>query len=339
MKSPVSFLKKWPSLQEFSRETIFIYDKNVLKNKDFQKWISKCSYKIAVNAGESLKTIDSYEKIAGQVQAMVAHNSLSSAGLTFVAIGGGSVGDFVGFLASTFQRGKSFRIIPTTWLAAIDSAHGGKNGLNLNHVKNQIGTFYSAEKVYIIQSVLKKLNPQQLNDSYAEAVKMSFILGGSLYNSLQKKSEVVWKALPKLIRAKYLVVQEDPFEKKGLRKILNLGHTMGHVFEAYHKLPHGQAVGLGILFALRFGLKRGSVHWDDFVIMNDKFFQIDYNITYQKAIRVPTAIVKKTLLQDKKLVGEGTIDFIFVTKPGWILKEKITVSDLIAEVKRQQKEL
>lgn len=339
IKSQIQYVKDLPKISEFPKAAILFYDKKTASHAFIKAWIARFDHKIALNAGESLKTMDSYSSVMKQIQKTCESHGLGGSELTFVALGGGSVGDFVGFVASTYQRGKKLISIPTTWLAAVDSAHGGKNGINLNGVKNQIGSFYPAHKIYISNKILKALPATSLNDSYAEALKICVINQPKLFSSMDMTSSVLIKNLPKLIDGKYAVVSKDPFEQNGLRKILNLGHTVGHVFETIHGLPHGQAVLLGMLFALRFSLKKKYLKWNDFLIITDKFFAVETDVTYQQAIHMPMASVLKILNQDKKMVSNQMIDFVFVRGLGKVFTQKILTGDIVKELLRQQQEL
>lgn len=338
-KGPVIYSKKLPSFTDFPKETILFYDKKTVKHKFIQQWVARFPCKIALNAGESLKTLNSYSSTLNQIQKMTQTFGIGGSQLTFVALGGGSVGDFVGFVASTYQRGRKFISIPSTWLAAIDSAHGGKNGLNLNGAKNQVGTFYPADQIYICDQVLKALPEESLNDAYAEALKIGIINRPKDFLKLEKKPAALVKALPSLISGKYDIVKKDPQEKLGLRKLLNFGHTVGHVFESMHHMPHGQAVFFGMLFSLRFSLKRKYITWDKFQIMTDKLFSIGTHITYQQALQMPMVDVRKRLLQDKKMLANQIVDFIFVRGLGKTFLKSVTVDEIIKELLRQQQEL
>ncbi len=338
-KNQVLYSQKWPALSQFPQETILFYDKKTLKHASIKAWISRFKYKIALNAGESLKTLNSYSATLNQIQKMTQTFGIGGSQLTFVALGGGSVGDFVGFLASTYQRGRQFISIPSTWLAAIDSAHGGKNGLNLNGAKNQIGTFYPADKIYICEAILKTLPAQALNDAYAEALKICIINRPQVFFKLFKNHQSLCHYLPQLIQGKYDIVEKDPLEKKGLRKLLNLGHTVGHVFESVHGLSHGQAVFFGMLFSLRFSLKKKYITWDEFQFISEKLFSIQTPMTYQEALRMPMAQVKTKLMQDKKMTTHRNIDFIFIRALGKTFLKSVTVDELIKELLRQQQEL
>lgn len=339
LKKQTQYVKNLPSRREFPRSTILFYDQKIMQHQFIKSWIASFEYQIALNAGESLKTLNSYSNILNQIQEITSSSETGGKDLTFIAFGGGSVGDFVGFLASTYQRGKRLISIPTTWLAAIDSAHGGKNGLNLNGVKNQIGSFYLPEKIYICEKILKTLPPEALNDAFSEALKIGIINRSKDFIRLEKEASSLYRHLPSLINGKYEIVKKDPHEKKGFRKLLNLGHTMGHAFESLHGLSHGQAVFFGLLFALRFSLKKKYIRWNEFQFITEKLFLIEVGLTYQQAIQIPIEKIKSALIQDKKRTSQQKIDFIFVRGLGKVFLKTVTVDMLIAELLRQRQEL
>ena len=167
-----------------------------------------------------------------------------------VAVGGGVVGDLCGFVAASYMRGVDFYNVPTTLLSQVDSSVGGKVAVNLGGVKNSVGFFYQPKRVLIDPDVLATLEKRQIACGLAEVVKMALTYDASLFEAVEggafEKSpeEVIAAAL----RIKMAVVREDEREK-GLRRILNFGHTLGHGIEAVAegKLYHGECVALGML--------------------------------------------------------------------------------------------
>lgn len=309
------------------------YDRNLLKHSFFQTWIRTFPLSFALKAGESLKTIDSYQTILEKVQKQALKTPFASDTI-FVAVGGGSVGDFVGFLASTYQRGKRLVQIPSTWLAAMDSAHGGKTGLNLNHVKNQIGTFYPAEKVILCRELLLSQPEGRLRDSFGEILKIAIINRPKLFWQIRFGANSVWRNLPQLISGKMAIVQKDPLEQSGLRKILNLGHTMGHVFEAAHGLAHGEAVLWGLLFSARWSFQLNLLNERDFIQISNRIFQI--LPTTKNYLNIPEKKVKALLSQDKKRKKSDHVDFIFIRHIGSVQMKSVTIDQIIAETQRQR---
>jgi 3-dehydroquinate synthase/shikimate kinase/3-dehydroquinate synthase len=182
-----------------------------------------------------------------------------------ISVGGGITGDVAGFAASLFKRGMKFINIPTTLLAQVDSSIGGKTGVNSKYGKNLIGSFYQPDLVVSDIQFLKTLPKREIICGYGEILKHSLIANKNFYNFLEKNSKKIFnlsspfieKAIYESCRIKKRVVEKDEKEK-GLRKILNFGHTFAHAYEAslgYSKrLNHGEAVILGLKTALNFSL-------------------------------------------------------------------------------------
>ena len=178
-----------------------------------------------------------------------------------INFGGGMVSDLGGFVASTYQRGIPFINIPTTLLGMIDAAVGGKNAINLNGVKNMVGTVNLPEKVVIDTQFLKTLSPLQLLDGFGEMLKYALIGNENLWDEIKKLGTIKSQDIKKewidcCISFKEKTVQQDLYDK-GPRHILNFGHTIGHAIEAYSmqkgdkkfasSIPHGHAVALGMV--------------------------------------------------------------------------------------------
>ena len=339
MKSPkLKFIKSLNQLQKTEwggvQKTVIFYDAYLTQIPGFKAWIRQFPFQIALKAGESLKTLNSYEQTVVKLQKF----SLSKDS-TFVAIGGGSVGDFVGFLASTFHRGKRLIQIPTTWLSAIDSAHGGKNGLNISGVKNQIGTFYPADQIYFIQSVLFFQKPKQVQDAFGEIFKIAIINQPGLFKNVEIADQFIWTHLDRIVNAKYKVIRKDPYEQSGHRQILNLGHTVGHFFEAHFKMSHGKSVYFGIIFSLRYSLQKGFINSKDFYQIMRSLLMLNTYGEYQSCLKVKATDFKKYVSMDKKKTTQNAVKFIFIHKAGKVSRETVTIDELYQELQRQQKEL
>lgn len=178
-----------------------------------------------------------------------------------IAFGGGVVGDIAGFLASIYKRGIPYIQVPTTLLAQVDSAIGGKTAVDLIQGKNLVGAFYQPRLVYSDATLLKTLNARQLRCGLAEVVKYGIISDTNLFKYLEKNHASILalreKALEFIVARssciKAKIVGKDERETKGLRIILNFGHTIGHAIEAasgYKGYHHGEAIALGMLVAL-----------------------------------------------------------------------------------------
>jgi len=177
-----------------------------------------------------------------------------------VAFGGGVIGDLSGFVASIYKRGTSYVQLPTTLLAQVDSAIGGKTALDLDSGKNLIGAFYQPRLVFSEIDFLKSLDIKQLRSGMAEVIKYAIIKDKRLFSFLENKSKEVIagksSALGMIIgscsKIKAKITSCDEKEVLGIRTILNFGHTIGHAIEAaggYRNYNHGQAVGLGMIIA------------------------------------------------------------------------------------------
>ena len=182
-----------------------------------------------------------------------------------ITIGGGITGDVGGFVASLYKRGLQFINLPTTLLSQVDSSVGGKTGVNTKEGKNLIGSFYQPKIVISDTDFLKSLPKREIICGYGEIFKHALILNKKFYNYLNKnsrkilnlKTPFIEKAIYESCRIKKMIIEKDEKEK-GIRKILNFGHTFAHAYEATlgysKKLNHGEAVILGIITALRFSL-------------------------------------------------------------------------------------
>ena len=183
-----------------------------------------------------------------------------------VNLGGGVVTDMGGFIASVYQRGIDFINIPTTLLGMVDASIGGKTGIDLGNLKNQLGVFASPKAIYTDITFLKTLEFKELRNGFAEMIKHSLIKDANFWTQLRSVQEVremmSEDLIIKAMQIKNIIIEEDPLET-GLRKILNFGHTAGHAIEGYFldKVPlnHGHAVALGIIVESHISFKRGLI--------------------------------------------------------------------------------
>ncbi|MDR0423076.1 MAG: 3-dehydroquinate synthase [Rickettsiales bacterium] len=221
--------------------------------------------KIVLPPGENSKSFDTYKNVAE----IILEKGLNRKDF-LVALGGGVIGDLTGFLASTLLRGIDFIQIPTTLMAMVDSSVGGKTAINSKAGKNLIGTFYQPKKVLIDISVLKTLDKRNLKAGYTEGVKHGLIGDKDYFEWCEKNGEkclsgdlsVLEYFVEKSVQFKANIVKQDEFETKGIRALLNLGHSFAHVYEKYTNynpelLLHGEAVGLGIRNSFMLSCKMG----------------------------------------------------------------------------------
>ena len=199
-----------------------------------------------VETGEVSKSLDVFAQL---LKAMFEHGF--SRRDCVVAVGGGVVGDLAGFVASAYMRGIDFYNIPTTLLSQIDSSIGGKTAINFCGVKNMVGTFYQPKKVLIDPELLKTLPQRQIANGLAESVKMALTSDRELFDIFENRNimENLDEIIVRSLQVKKAVVEQDEREA-GLRRVLNLGHTVGHGIESGGSEPalyHGECVALGLL--------------------------------------------------------------------------------------------
>ncbi len=259
---------------------------------------------VEIPPGESAKTLATAEAVW---RALVAQGATRADHV--VAVGGGVVGDLAGFCAATFQRGIPVVQVPTTVVAQVDSAYGGKTGVDLPEAKNYVGAYHQPAAVLVDPTTLATLPPEEHAAGYAEVLKTALIAGGPLWEHVRGGGAVDDATILACARTKLAVVAADERDG-GARQVLNLGHTVGHAIETvtgYARLRHGEAVGLGLLAALSLSGRpelRAEVHG------------------LLEAAGLPTAIdgvdaaeVAEATLKDKKRTGER-VPFVLVEAPG-----------------------
>jgi 3-dehydroquinate synthase len=205
---------------------------------------------VEIQAGEEYKTIETcYQLWLSLSEIGIDRKSL------MINLGGGVVTDLGGFVASTYMRGIKFINIPTTLLAMSDASVGGKTGVDLENLKNFVGTFSLAEMVIVHSQFLETLDEHQLKSGFAEILKHALIADETQWNELKlidyKDINSLANFLPRTIKVKSNIVEKD-FKEQNIRKNLNFGHTIGHALESYfltstHPILHGEAVAMGIL--------------------------------------------------------------------------------------------
>ena len=241
-------LTKLLSYIQPSKNTMIISDTNVpsvLKQQGLLQFPN--SYLFEVQSGEDSKNFVNYQNILSEL----LHLKFSRSD-TIVALGGGVVCDLAGFVAATYKRGCQFISIPTTTLSQIDASVGGKVGINFENLKNSVGAFYPASFVFVDVETLKTLPKRHFYNGLVEGLKAGMLGDRQLYELFLKGNfeEDLEKIVELSILYKKKIVEVDPTEK-GVRKLLNYGHTIGHAIEsAYHmnEYYHGECVAQGILW-------------------------------------------------------------------------------------------
>jgi 3-dehydroquinate synthase len=310
-------LRDW--LKETSVGSVFILtDERVAEFylPDIKESIGREFNPIIIKGGEESKNLSTCQLIWSHLlEADADRSSL------LINLGGGMITDLGGFAASVFKRGISFIHIPTTLLAMVDAAVGGKTGINYGAAKNQLGTFYQPEAVFIEPSFLQSLPPRQLLSGYAEVLKYGLIYQPEIwkeYSSILPSEITNWEdCIRQCIEVKENIVSKDPLEK-GLRKILNFGHTIGHALEAYSlennsdSLTHGEAVAAGMLVEAFLSCNKGLLSKTEFDEILERLNKLYPLYSYpQEAIPELIYLMRK----DKKN-RNGKISFVLLKKIG-----------------------
>jgi shikimate kinase/3-dehydroquinate synthase len=279
---------------------------------------------IRIMPGEQSKTIAHAEIVWTE---MVRHGTTRTD--VVVALGGGVVGDLAGFCAATFQRGMRFVQVPTTVVAQVDSAYGGKTGVDLAEAKNYVGAFHQPAAVIADPGTLRTLPLPELAAGYAEVVKTGLLVGGPLWAQLRAGAGPTDpQVIARCALAKLRIVAEDELDT-GTRQLLNLGHTIGHAIETasgYARYRHGEAIGLGLLAELRLsGAEQLRAQVLEMLVARG------LPVTLEE-VDVDSVIFATA--RDKKRVGEGPVPFVLCPEPGRpLIGQTVSPADLRAAIR------
>jgi shikimate kinase/3-dehydroquinate synthase len=264
---------------------------------------------IEVEGSEGSKTITEAERVLSELAAAGARREDA-----ILAFGGGVIGDLAGFCAATYQRGIPVVQAPTTLVAQVDSAYGGKTGVDLPQAKNYIGAYHQPLAVLADPSTLATLPPEEMAAGFVEVLKTALLAGGGLWERVRAIDSLDPASLGDVIfdcaRCKLEVVASDERDA-GRRAVLNLGHTVGHAIEAasgYERYRHGEAVGLGLLAALRLSGADG--------LREEVLGLLDAHglpVTLDEGIELEDVL--EAVGRDKKATSEG-VGFVLLNGPG-----------------------
>ncbi len=302
--------------------TVIITDEN-LYNLHAEKLAGYRVIKIA--AGEEYKNQFTVDSIIEELILMGANKNAF-----LVGIGGGVVTDITGYVAAVYMRGVKFGLVPTSILAMVDAAIGGKNGIDVGVYKNMVGTIRQPEFIFYDYSFLKTLPVKEWVNGFAEVIKHACIKDGLLFKVLERyslheyqaDSTLIAELVEKNVAIKTGVVIEDEFES-GDRKLLNFGHTIGHAIENLHGIPHGHAVSIGMIAACNLSVQLNNFHADDAAkivrLLTRYHLPVDVETDHAKVFEV--------LKMDKKRTGDG-VQFILLSTIGKAEIKYISLSDL-----------
>lgn len=328
-----------PSARLFGRAAILLYDRRLDREVGaFRPWRSAFARSLGLAGGERAKALEAFAPLMQRLVRLAA--GWSRRELVVLAAGGGSIGDLAGLAAALLKRGVRLIHLPSTWLAAVDSAHGGKNALNAGGMKNQIGTFHQPERVYLVRELLPSGRPDLAAQGLAELAKMAFLAGGGFLERLEasrlRGEELLWRFLPRAVAAKMAVVRKDPEERGGERQALNLGHTLGHVLEAHLGLSHGEAVAQGLYFALRWSRARAGLSPAEHRRLAGLLERLTGFAPGPGALSgVPEGTLLRLLRGDKKAGGGGRVTVVLLRAPGKPARLAVSLAAIAAEAGRQ----
>ena len=240
-------ISKISSLVPLERKALILTDDGVPAEYS-ESVAAQCkeAYIVTLPHGEASKSFENYKSLLSYL----IEKSFTRTDC-MIAVGGGVVGDLCGFVASSYMRGIDFYNVPTTLLSQVDSSIGGKVAIDFDGIKNIVGAFYQPKKVIIDPETLKSPDKRQLYAGLAESIKMSLTSDKELFKIIEESTDIVSDIDTVIVRSLMIkkdVVEKDPKEK-GLRRVLNFGHTIGHAIESIEngRLLHGECVALGMV--------------------------------------------------------------------------------------------
>ncbi len=287
---------------------------------------------IEIQDTESNKTISSVEKIWKQ---LVVGNAVRKS--LMICLGGGLVTDVGGFAAATFKRGINFIHIPTTLLSMVDAAIGGKTGVNLNSIKNQIGVFALPKAVFIFEEFLTTLPDRQKLSGYAEMLKHAMIHSENLFEKFLKLNSVEKVCnhadILESASVKMKIVNQD-FNETGLRKALNFGHTIGHAIESYSQkydsdpLLHGEAIAIGLICESFISMRMYGLDKNDLKRLANL---VSWHFPHYRFKSKPGDELLALMAHDKKNASSSQLSFSLIRKIGEPVYDQFPGEKLILE--------
>lgn len=274
--------------------------------------------------GEQSKTLDNVTAfIDCMVKAQVTRTDM------VLALGGGVIGDMAGFAAAIYLRGIPYIQVPTTLLAAVDSSVGGKTAVDISAGKNLVGAFHQPALVYLDTDTLGTLDPAVLRDGFAEVIKYGIILDSKLFDTVAvPESFNLTKVIARCIEIKRDVVEQDEFDK-GLRGLLNFGHTFGHAIEKLSgfTITHGSAVARGMIIAAKVARVYGFTDYTDVITKVVKDYGFETGCPYS------ADELYSVILSDKKRSG-ADITLVLPRQIGACTLEKMPAGQVLELMKK-----
>ncbi len=316
------FAASFPALKKLvnQKTTVLITDQNIasLHKKKFKDWNV-----IVLKAGEEYKVQQTVDSIIRQLIDLKADRKW-----TLIGVGGGVVTDITGYTASIFLRGIPFAFVPTSLLAMVDAAIGGKNGVDLDEYKNMVGTINQPKFILYDTGMLKTLPENEWRNGFAEIIKHACIkdpvlfktLEGTNLEKIRKSGPFLHKLIQRNVLLKTKIVQQDEFEKNE-RRLLNFGHTLGHALEKIYEFSHGEAVSIGMAFACKLSENFLKFKGSPKVISLLDKYELPVSAGYNKKK------VFEVLTSDKKREGDQ-LNFILLEKIGKAVIKKLPLDKI-----------
>lgn len=319
------------------KNTIIISDSNVspLYSENVKRTLEANGFTVSVaviEAGEKSKTIFTVNDLyKGLYKANISRSDI------IIALGGGVVGDIVGFVAASYLRGVAYIQVPSSLLAMVDSSIGGKTGVDLPFGKNLVGAFYQPKAIITDISLLKTLPNNFYIDGLAEVIKYGCIKDISIFNALEGNvdNDVLFNVIKKCILIKSGVVERDEFDL-GERMLLNFGHTFGHSIEKcqnYVGLSHGRAIAIGMVIASKIGeelkvTKKGTT---------ERIIKLLEKCNLPISVDIKAEKLFEAIGADKKRLN-NVLNFIFLEEIGVSIIHKMTIDELMDAYLRRYNE-
>lgn len=293
---------------------LFVVDKNILKI--YQDLFTNLPSNVLVYSFDAYEANKSFEEYTKIIDVLLKNNFTRKD--IIVSIGGGITSDISLFVASTYQRGMKIILIPTTLLSMVDASIGGKCGINYQGYKNQIGCFYFPQMIIIDEDFLSTLNEKEFNNGFSEIIKYALLFDEKMFLNLENKNYNLSDLIDKCINYKLDTIKEDLYDG-AKRKLLNFGHTYGHILESIsnYQISHGHAVAIGMYKEItNQEIKQRTYN------LLIKYFDLNYKLDKES--------ISKYLIKDKKR-NNNEIDVVFLENIGKARLIKKKVEELVDE--------
>ena len=329
LKSRFYFRTKLPAPRGLARESLLIYDLNLWKQSaPFRKWSRAFARRYGVHAGERLKAIESWPRHIKKIVALTVDSSKDQ--LRVISVGGDSVADFTGFVASTLKGGVSFVHFPSTWLSVMDATRGGRVALHAGRFKNAVGAHHPPEEIHFVKELLDLQSDEIAEEALSKLISLALVDGGpwsrELAHSTRYGAALLWKMLPQAVEAFYRI--EDV-------RLLGLGRSVALAFEKHFKWGYGRALGEGLRFAVRWSLERKELSQTEFGHITDRYLRKLVRGFGGKDKAIPWLSFGRTLNSKDARAANPKLEIVFLKAIGSPIIKKVSLRSIVNETWRQ----